>query len=56
MNFAVLQRIHIRQLKLKLAKHAADLRFQLTEPTDWQKTLGDYSKIKSTFADVEERE
>lgn len=56
MNFAVLQRIHIRQLKLKLAKHAADLRFKLTEPTDWQKTLGEYGKINSTFTDDEERD
>ncbi|KAI1059220.1 hypothetical protein LB507_003883 [Fusarium sp. FIESC RH6] len=50
-----LQRIHIRQLKLKLAKHAADLRFKLTEPTDWQKTLGEYVQALQSYEYMEKR-
>ncbi|KAF4440254.1 hypothetical protein FACUT_3578 [Fusarium acutatum] len=44
-NFAVLQRIQLKQLRTKLAKHAVSLRFEAGEPQGWQDTLKDYSKM-----------
>lgn len=44
-NFAVLQRIQLKQLRTKLAKHAVSLRFEAGEPQGWQDPLKEYSKI-----------
>lgn len=44
-NFAVLQRIQLKQLRTKLAKHAVSLRCEAGEPQGWQDTLKNYSKM-----------
>ncbi|KAJ4015767.1 hypothetical protein NW752_006689 [Fusarium irregulare] len=54
-NFAVLQRIRMRQLKFKLAKEAADLRFNFTEPSEWKQTLGDYIQALKDYEYMEKR-
>ncbi|KAI1040038.1 hypothetical protein LB505_008273 [Fusarium chuoi] len=51
-NFAVLQRIQLKQLRTKLAKHAVSLRFEAGEPQWWQdtlKTIYKHSKTMNTW-------
>ncbi|KAK0707099.1 hypothetical protein B0T26DRAFT_756488 [Lasiosphaeria miniovina] len=43
-NFAVLQRINIAQLRVKLIRQAIDLRFKARQPAGWTDTLQLYSK------------
>ncbi|KAF4454958.1 hypothetical protein F53441_2615 [Fusarium austroafricanum] len=54
-NFAVLQRIHLKQLRVKLAKHAASLRFDASEPTGWQETLEKYIQALQNYEYMETR-
>lgn len=35
--------MYLEQLREKLVKYAAALRFEAEEPAEWQKTLGEYS-------------
>jgi len=42
-NFAVLQRIYIGQLRSKLVRQAVDLRFKARQPPGWSETLQQYS-------------
>ncbi|KAK4231609.1 hypothetical protein QBC38DRAFT_495624 [Podospora fimiseda] len=46
-NFAVLQRIYIGQLREKLIRQAIDLRFKARQPAGWTDTLKLYSKSKA---------
>ncbi|KAI1062342.1 hypothetical protein LB506_006227 [Fusarium annulatum] len=54
-NFAVLQRIQLKQLRTKLAKHAVSLRFQANEPQGWQDTLKDYIQALQNYEYMEKR-
>ncbi|KAF4339052.1 hypothetical protein FBEOM_7053 [Fusarium beomiforme] len=54
-NFAVLQRIQLKQLRVKLAKHAADLRFEANEPQGWQETLKEYVQALQNYEYMERR-
>ncbi|KAF5715670.1 hypothetical protein FMUND_6737 [Fusarium mundagurra] len=55
MNFAVLQRIYLLQLREKLAKQAAALRFEAEEPDGWQKTLEEYIQALQNYDYMEKR-
>ncbi|KAF5611114.1 uncharacterized protein FSUBG_2658 [Fusarium subglutinans] len=54
-NFAVLQRIQLKQLRTKLAKHAVSLRFEASEPQGWQDTLKDYIQALQNYEYMEKR-
>ncbi|KAF5989734.1 hypothetical protein FBULB1_640 [Fusarium bulbicola] len=54
-NFAVLQRIQLKQLRTKLAKHAVSLRFEAGEPQGWQDTLKDYIQAPQNYEYMEKR-
>ncbi|KAI1034605.1 hypothetical protein LB504_004623 [Fusarium proliferatum] len=54
-NFAVLQRIQLKQLRTKLAKHAVSLRFEAGEPQGWQDTLKDYIQALQNYEYMEKR-
>jgi hypothetical protein len=49
-----MQRIYLRQLKSKLARHAVALRCEPEEPDGWQDTLKEYSKIDTTLSHKED--
>ncbi|KAF5711043.1 hypothetical protein FMUND_9193 [Fusarium mundagurra] len=54
-NFAVLQRIQLKQLRTKLAQHAVSLRFEAGEPQGWQDTLKDYIQALQNYEYMEKR-
>ncbi|KAF5649463.1 uncharacterized protein FTJAE_900 [Fusarium tjaetaba] len=54
-NFAVLQRIQLKQLRTKLAKHAVSLRFQAGDPQGWQDTLKEYIQALQNYEYMEKR-
>ncbi|EGU80052.1 hypothetical protein FOPG_02437 [Fusarium oxysporum f. sp. conglutinans race 2 54008] len=54
-NFAVLQRIQLKQLRTKLAKHAVSLRCEAGEPQGWQDTLKDYIQALQNYEYMERR-
>ncbi|RBR25988.1 uncharacterized protein FIESC28_01261 [Fusarium coffeatum] len=54
-NFAVLQRIYLRQLKVELAKQATALRFGVKEPSGWQENLGKYIQALQNYDYMEKK-
>jgi hypothetical protein len=43
-SFAELQRMHLRKLQIKLAKHVVDMHYSNRESEGWEETLRQYSK------------
>ncbi|KAG8667517.1 hypothetical protein FPOAC2_12683 [Fusarium poae] len=54
-NFAVLQRIYIKQLKSQVARQAVKLRFEPEEPKGWQSTLQEYIQALQNYEYMEKR-